>query len=385
MTKNKTMYEEFFDDDQVKLFLKFLIKRIQGVEEYRHSWSALSGVDKTGFERGYVWSCVSLYDAYVNYRWPATIDGSMTIYTYDESKKYLTDKQSCFSRLLSNADHGVSSDISSPLRVCVRDVLRWGGVENKRYIAARMKDESSDLYNDLIIAREFINSARQLTTSEFDTKYQDISQTLRLDSGTTKVYSLLCDSFIILDSRVGAALGQLVVDFCATQYGPDISNLSPFLKFSWGKGSLDRDGYKMRNPNPGQPNIFPIFDNGGSSRLLENLRTSWLLDRALNEAGESSDFISIPNDERLRALEAALFMIGYDLHYLDRPKNIKKKTGSKTGAKKSNVLSDARPIVAEGIEKKERPKDIQMRLMEKFSISKSHASNYYYQIKNTLG
>ena len=37
---------------------------------------------------------------------------------------------------------------------------------------------------------------------------------LRFNAGMTKVYSLMCDNFIIYDSRVAAALGWLVMKYC---------------------------------------------------------------------------------------------------------------------------------------------------------------------------
>jgi len=38
---------------------------------------------------------------------------------------------------------------------------------------------------------------------------------LRVNAGMSKVYSLICESFIIYDSRVVAALGWLVMKYCS--------------------------------------------------------------------------------------------------------------------------------------------------------------------------
>ncbi len=70
---------------------------------------------------------------------------------------------------------------------------------------------------------------------------------------------------------------------------------------------------KCRNPSRG-PLEFPSLASG-PFHAAWNLKASWLLEEALRAAGTASQFnnASLNGGDALRALEAALFMIDYDL------------------------------------------------------------------------
>lgn len=74
----------------------------------------------------------------------------------------------------------------------------------------------------------------------------------------------------------------------------------------------------LSNPNPdSKDNTFPLlrggkYDTGFYGNHIENnLKANWLLTEVLSRP--SSFTQSLPIDRQLRALEAALFMIGYQI------------------------------------------------------------------------
>lgn len=108
-------------------------------------------------------------------------------------------------------------------------------------------------------------------------------KTLRFNSGMTKVYSLLCDNFVIYDSRVAAALGWAIVKYCQLH---GLATVPELLCFPWAaaKEGLGADRKRLMQAVLDHPNA------------------------------RESHFhtVEAPNNP-LRALEAAFFMIGYDL------------------------------------------------------------------------
>lgn len=133
----------------------------------------------------------------------------------------------------------------------------------------------------------------------------------RFNAGITKVYSMVLENFIIYDSRVAAALGWLVAQFCRA----GARELLDELRFPW-MPAKEAPGHKTpKNRNPSShPREFPRMNNSPSRHAVWNLRASWVLQAELEEAGVSTRFNEVPPDAApLRRLEAALFMIGYDL------------------------------------------------------------------------
>lgn len=56
---------------------------------------------------------------------------------------------------------------------------------------------------------------------------------------------------------------------------------------------------------------FPKLDNTPAKHTENNMRANWLLKAIIDNT--KSDFAELDEKIRLRALEAALFMIGYDV------------------------------------------------------------------------
>ena len=159
------------------------------------------------------------------------------------------------------------------------DVLRWGGVfaHNGRTL--------DRLGEDAI--RQFSSAATQLEPTTADTDRIDLVEFM--NAGWTKVYSLMIDDFPIYDGRVGASLGYLARLFCEET---NRSAIPTELRFAWGraKGAYN-DPRKNRNPSKGGLKLPALH-----AAVRQHTR-----------------FNELPEGQRVRGLEAALFMVGYEL------------------------------------------------------------------------
>jgi hypothetical protein len=204
----------------------------------------------------------------------------------------------------------------------VRAILRWGGVEH------RSGEQLRNMPADSLPA--FLSGARDYFNNTEDTEVlPEIGDVLVIDSGTTKVYSLLAEDFVMYDARVGAALGLLVR--CWVESSPNLEpdDIPDPLRFAWDDNWHQdrRTEPEMRhNPNWRYENtdIFPRFGDDGVDRRVHNMFANWLLAHIIDidkdlSAAEKSGFARLPVDRRLRALEAALFMIGYSVNPMYSP------------------------------------------------------------------
>ncbi len=265
-----------------------------------------ANLDSATFEHCYLdrrtmmqWQCNNLYDAYAKYHWkhPAiprlgvaaghdfqSNNAALTALAYDLNSALV---------LINDAD----------VYTATADVMTWGGVRagNIRWLDA----------NQVGLTQLIASTSTVLNSGTTNNPVLQASS-LRFNSGMTKVYSLTCKDFIIFDSRVAAALGWAVVKFC-DECG--LVSLPPELCFPWApaKESYRQQIPKERNPSRGLLR-FPRLVSG-PIHAEWNLKASWILSDVLNHPNASrSKFSGIASiNDRLRALEAALFMIGYDL------------------------------------------------------------------------
>ena len=112
----------------------------------------------------------------------------------------------------------------------------------------------------------------------------------------------MLDGFPIYDGRVGAAMGYLVQQYC-TRAG--LCQVPAVLCFRW---AAARGGHN-RNPSMGSLR-FPGLTAANPRTWAEcNIRAAWVLGEVCREGR----FGGLVQHRQLRALEAALFMIGYKL------------------------------------------------------------------------
>lgn len=274
---------KFIEDSSVKAFVKWLGLKLDKPQSFIHSYTLQKQKKK--------WNCDSIYSAYENYLWQFKCHDPITNKilqgkTFEESEQTL-------SLLSSRLRKSVREDDAECTRLHCISILEWGGVLPKN------QDKILEKGDDLPKYLEGVK--RRLNPSEFDTeeKYDDII----MNSGFTKIYSLLIDDFVIYDGRVGAALGLLVRRYCEEYNLPDIPDL---LDFAYGNAR----GSTRRNPSTDRYR-FSILSNSWAKHTENNLRGNWLLKEIIETC--NSKFNLLHPSKQLRALESALFMIGYDV------------------------------------------------------------------------
>ena len=179
-----------------------------------------------------------------------------------------------------------------------RQILEWGGVTNKNIDRISRMKNRCDYFKYVIKVLEIDNDLEDYINTD-----------IIMNSGFTKIYSLIVEDFVIYDSRVGAALGLLVKYFCEETKKEKIPEE---LRFAWGIKRKTLYGQIAENPrNPSnQIYKFPLINNS-KIHIMNNNRANWLLKEILNKT--NSKFHYLDEGMALRALEAALFMIGYEV------------------------------------------------------------------------
>ena len=277
--------DEFLNDEHVKGFVDWMSNILDGevAKPIFHSYC-----NRRTNER---WSCSSIYNAFEKYDWP--IKEGSCFKCNAKKLKYLQG-------LLLSA-FGKKTEANRDAAVCEAavQVMEWGGVVagNVSWLRAHQ--------NGLA---EMIKSVHDdLNKGDCGQGALADGSEIRFNAGMTKVYSLICENFIIYDSRVAAAVGWLITKYCQSK---SIKKIPDLLKFPWApaKEANGHDNKKRRNPSVGNLK-FPRLQSG-LMHAKWNLRASWLLEEVLKKS--ESEFKQ--REEPLRALEAALFMIGYDLN-----------------------------------------------------------------------
>lgn len=289
--------QEYLQEVQVIEFVDWLrnILRQQPGFEFSHRYERLT---KGKSAKTASWACSSVYDAYTKYEWKYhfTEDGTKKSgTTYAESKATLDD----FSRRLRVAVQ--ENDDETCHKICLM-ILEWGGVlgsdksGNKKYIN-QMREGLSAYLEDSKIQFE----SEEITLTRRFRAVDNNSIHIKMNAGFTKIYSLLCNEFIIYDGRVGAALGLLVRLYCERHQ--HIKSVPDSLAFYYGKA---KTASVNRNPSS-QEYKFGALSGSAPVHIRNNLKANWLLKEVLSQdCGRFS-----AEEDAMRKLESALFMIGY--------------------------------------------------------------------------
>lgn len=272
---------EYIAQPQVREFIKwikpFLNEPSPENKEPFHSYTA------TRPKKDYTFS--SIYDAYAQYFWKRK--------NINDTFKKLNNLREKLLESLAGNDLKEQGSEQLCLNTC-NDILAWGGVS--RGNKSRLQNICT---NESIIS--YFNNARTiLMENRKSDEYYD--GTFHMNAGFSKIYALCIDDFIIYDSRVAAALTMLVQRYVKDKgaYVEDISGLEFCVPAS--RGNSNRRTICARNTIH-TPNQY----------VENNVRANWLLAEILEQAADSPFNNNKSRNERLRALEAALFMIGYDV------------------------------------------------------------------------
>jgi hypothetical protein len=282
--------EEYLADNEVQAFAAWLGANLDN-STFAHQYLFRKSNKQ--------WSCTSLGDAFVNYQWTYPAISRLNI----ESGSSFESNARALATLRCALQEGLEhTEADLRVRDAASDVMRWGGVTpgNVQWL----HKNSDGLAREVARVRDAIRDG--------DTSAPALrSKLLRFNAGMTKVYSLICDDFVIYDSRVAAALGWAVLRFCKATGRATVPSLLQF-PFAPAKEALNQITPKRRDPSQGAFQFPRLYR--GRHHAEWNLKASWALKAALACAPEKSLFrAGAQSGQALRAMEASLFMFGYDL------------------------------------------------------------------------
>lgn len=295
--------EDYLADPQVSDFLDSLTTLLQNDGSLRHTW-----YDRRANSP---WQCVSLLDAVDRYRYGIApqlrpLVGSEDHHSLHANALVLNGLQADLRRALATSD-------ACAAQKAANDILLWGGTNRAGHngrALAHLERTSEGLIGYLHRCHAAFGAGVALDLLPL----ANIAPGIRSNAGFTKIYALAFDDFLIYDSRVAAALGMLIVRWWARKSLITGSEpIPPPLRLC----HLPAMGDANRDPNTNALRIsgFPRCSSP-LQHLQSNVWANWLLSHALCgthfEAEIQARFAHLPV-RPLRALEAALFMIGYDL------------------------------------------------------------------------
>jgi len=232
------------------------------------------------------WSCGSLEDAFRQYSWRNK--------NFERTQVELAGYQERLTLAVDPKNRNGQEAIA-----VAKEVQRWGGTNRGR--SDRGNIAAIDCYDGQFV--EYLRFCGEaFNRNDLIDELPKSSFKIRSNAGFTKIYSLFVDSFCIYDSRVAAALGMLAKRHCVVS---GMSCIPQELQFA----PMASAGLKeRRDPSEGS---FKFKSTGGkdAEHFKWNIRTNWILKAALADTKFGKIYPSAP----LRALEAALFMIGYDI------------------------------------------------------------------------
>jgi hypothetical protein len=270
---------EYLARPQVSAFISWLAARLDTQDSFVHSFH-MRKADSW-------WKCDSLFSAFQRYEWKFSVLDPFS------------------GRLLSGKSFAETADALSLIGLRIRDaishgdhdlalagcqaVLKWGGIRKGRYLE-RLGEKLIPVLKTRV---------RMLADPEMDLNFLP---SIDMNSGWTKIYSLLVEDFAMYDSRVSAALCMLVGLFAHEGGLLSLPNELRFCQLPH-RATVDRSPPYFRDQ-------FPKARFGGCQHLCSNIMANWVL--ATTVRSRPSRFSALQSSGRDSwALQSALFMIGY--------------------------------------------------------------------------
>jgi hypothetical protein len=281
--------EDYLNTKEIQLFIDWILPKISVHNGFCHSYTNRRNNKK--------WHCNNIYNAYENYEW------AFSSYLPIKNEKIKGKNFEVSAGFLNEIKKGMLSSIKkndhSTLIKYSNSLLKWGGVTQ------RNSQKIKDLGSTIVPYYQFIEEKLNPENVDLNDDFNGIN----MNSGFTKIYAVLIPDFVIYDSRVGAALGLLVKKFLEESNNEKIPES---LNFSYGRARSTKNDYNSHNlRNSRDPSsdkfVFTCLNNNPIRHIKNNIQANWLL----KEIAMRSKFRNTPTP--LRALEAALFMIGYDV------------------------------------------------------------------------
>ena len=271
-------HDAYLRDPHVRDFVAWATPLVSGERPLRHHWES---------PRLGSWSFERLVDAYSRYDWPfrCSLPGASATRrgrTYADTVEVLDD----LGELLRHSEK--EGDAACFLEAAVA-VLEWGRVRRGERRLRALGDEALPA---------LAATARLLDPATADLRR--LSGVSLMNSGFSKIYSLLLVGFPIYDSRVACGLASLVRLFCEESKRREVPSPLAF-------GIPPSQARALRDPSC-RTLVFPRI--WAPRRYAEsNVMAAWLLD----VLSEQSPFAELES-ECQRALQSALFMIGYTVY-----------------------------------------------------------------------
>ncbi len=284
--KNTQNKDNFLAIKEISEFTQHLSKLISGELDFDHGYNI--EFKKWQAESGDHWQCDSLSSAQKNYWWHGS---------YKENKSKLDE-------LTLGIKSAVDQVNNTDAFYWSMRILEWGDVYKgcTKYIL--------DNYSQGSLCQKIKEATNILESSEYKLKRFD-QVDLRMDSGLTKIYSLASSSSLIFDSRVAAALSLIAYRLFPLEIHDKLKKLKAFAC------GTSVSSEKKRSYIKGKKVFSPYLNPKNQAHY--NLVTNWIVDEAINLAisNDSAKLHQLwgtsSKTELLRAIEAALFMVGSDI------------------------------------------------------------------------
>ncbi len=190
-----------------------------------------------------------------------------------------------------------------------KEILRWGGNRNPTvgalpFLTSKCVAQSLCNYLQSCKAAFVLNEA---DTTLLMPPVENMNAML------TKVHALNADDGLpIYDSRVAAAIGSLVegwrVSACITDPVP--------AELAFPSTAINRTVWRLFPDAQSPGHITYTGPDDILNWAVAKVRLGWLLEALANRSGTALKGLGATVPQRMRALEAALFMIGYDVRCL---------------------------------------------------------------------
>ncbi len=290
--------EQYLSDDNVSDFISWLIDEIQKERNPYHSYFNRNRKEE--------WYCSSIFNAYENYYWPF----SCVMPNGDKSTgNSFVDSEVTLGILSNSLVNSIESGDAEMVAMCCSGILQWGGLWGISSYR-RLVSDKVDLLKDLREGGKNLNEI--LAGQEFrsDKLFDKERGVGTFNSGYSKFYHCIIPEIVIYDSRVAATMCLFVRKYCQES---GYNTIHENIRFRHGP-----DGRSGQVRDPSTDGLhFKGCGQDDSIRAYCAIRTSWILDKALQNA--ENRFSALDETSPLRAIEAALFMIGYDLSHAIYP------------------------------------------------------------------
>lgn len=280
--------QEFLKDPEVKKFIAFL------ADKWKSGFEFKIGIKEKKNRQAYYKTVYSIREAYENYLWEYSIVKTNLVLPKEILLKASTLKRS--ERILDHSKDkliidGKLNTNEQELRDASEIILRWGGVY-KSGNKEKIEDRNYNLiktYSDVMHEWYSINND---VHKEFS---PDAIIDFPSNAGFTKIYSLLLNDFIIYDSRVSVALAYLL-EICFDNKIPNSLKLF-----------IPPPAVVIVEKRAVHPFFKPTNHSKPSQHFYSNVKSSLLLLETIKIINQDDLPVT------LRQMEAALFMIGYDI------------------------------------------------------------------------